>query len=300
MRKHIEAPIFDIQRFSIHDGPGIRTLIFFKGCFLKCQWCQNPESQDREPVVAFYANRCQESFHCRDTCPENAILSKGFRVDYTKCTLCGKCIEACAYGALKLVGDHITPEALFSQILLDLPYYQKSGGGVTFSGGEPTHYPEFLEKVLNLCLKKEIHMALETCGSFSFKRWAPILRKLDLIYFDLKIINASDHLKATGFPNRIILSNASSLVKENFPVVFRMPLVEGYTDTKQNIQNTILFLKEIKVASILLLTYHNMGETKIDIIQGSQKKLNLSSYSEQSFEKARAYFNEAGIEVSGM
>ena len=299
MEEQVVAPIFEIQRFSIHDGPGIRTLVFFKGCHLSCTWCQNPESQAMEPMVAFYRNRCQESFDCKVVCPENAIVNGRFRINYEKCTACGKCVEACAYQALKLIGDRMTPEELFAKILLDLPYYQKSGGGVTFSGGEPTLHTEFLDQTLTLCQEKGIHTVLETCGTFSFKIWEPILRKLDLIYFDLKIINAPDHKQATGVPNTAILKNAQKLVEGNYPVEFRMPLVQGYTDTAENLQQIILHLKEMEQTKIHLLKYHNMGETKIDIIQGTQKKMNLPSYSDHKFDQIKAYFSGEGIEVYG-
>ncbi|MCP5099397.1 MAG: glycyl-radical enzyme activating protein [Chloroflexi bacterium] len=298
MEKQVEAPIFEIQRFSIHDGPGIRTLVFFKGCHLSCKWCQNPESQDTSPVVAFYRERCKESFDCRVVCPENAILNGRFRINYEKCTACGKCVEACAYGALRLIGNRVTPEALFSKILLDLPYYQKSGGGVTFSGGEPTLYPDFLDQTLILCQEKGIHTVLETCGTFSFNIWEPILRKLDLIYFDLKVIDSQDHKQATGVPNTAILKNAKRLVKWSYPVEFRMPLVQGYTDTEENLHQISHHLKEMGQSKIHLLKYHNMGETKIDIIQGSQEKMNLPSYPDQRFEKIKVYFSREGIEVS--
>ncbi len=295
MKKPVEAPIFEIQRFSIHDGPGIRTLVFFKGCHLACKWCQNPESQDASPVIAFYRERCKESFDCSVVCPENAIVNGRFRVDYETCTGCGKCIEACAYGALRLIGDRMTPTDLFSKILLDLPYYQKSGGGVTFSGGEPTLHPEFLDQTLTLCQDKGIHTVLETCGTFSFKIWESILRKLDLIYFDLKLINSQDHKQVTGIPNTAILTNAKRLVKGNYPVEFRMPLVQGYTDTEDNLHQVSQFLNELGQPRIQLLKYHNMGEAKIDIIQGSQEKLNLPSYSDQRFEQVAAYFRQKGI-----
>ena len=297
MEKYVNAPIFEIQRFSIHDGPGIRTLVFFKGCHLSCKWCQNPESQDVSPVVAFYRERCKESFDCRVVCPENAIINGRFRINYESCTTCGKCVEACAYGALRLIGDRMTPESLFSKILLDLPYYQKSGGGVTFSGGEPTLHTEFLDQILTLCQDEGIHTVLETCGTFSFNIWEPILRKLDLIYFDLKIIDSEDHKRATGVPNNAILRNAKKLVAGNYPVEFRMPLVHGYTDTDENLRRVSHLLNEMGQRQIHLLTYHNMGETKIDIIQGAQEKLNLPTYSEQRFEQVRAFFSGEGIEM---
>ena len=298
MEKQNVAPVFEIQRFSIHDGPGIRTLVFFKGCLLNCKWCQNPESQDKAPTIAFYKDKCKESFNCREICPENAILDNGFRIDYEKCTVCGDCVTACAFGAIKFIGNVMTPKELLTQLLADQPYYQKSGGGVTFSGGEPTLYPEFLDQILDLCIEHKIHTTIETCGCFSFKTWEPILRKLNLIYFDLKIMDSEDHRVATGLTNSTILSNAEKLVEQNFPVEFRMPLIPGYTDTELNLDKVIFLLKKLKQNKIHLLKYHNMGEAKIDIIQGDQKKLNLDSYSDESFEKIKVRFNRMEIEVT--
>ncbi len=297
MKKQIAAPVFEIQRFSIHDGPGIRTLVFFKGCLLNCEWCQNPESQDKAPTIAFYKDKCKESFSCKEICPENAILNDVFRIDYEKCTVCGECVTACAYDALRLIGNIMTPKELLTQLLADQPYYQKSGGGVTFSGGEPTLYPEFMDQTLDLCNEHKIHTTIETSGCFSFKTWEPILRKLNLIYFDLKIMDADDHKVATGLKNSTILDNAEKLVEQNFPVEFRMPLIPGFTDTEENLEKVICCLKKLRQNKIHLLKYHNMGEAKIDIIQGDQKKLNMDTYSEESFGKIKAHFERAKIEV---
>jgi len=295
--ENLEAPVVEVQRFSIHDGPGIRSVVILKGCYLRCPWCQNPESQYPMPVIAFYRNRCQHSFHCQEVCPENAILAGEFRIDYEKCTVCQKCVEVCAYAALKLIGTATTPEALLGQLLVDLPYYQRSGGGVTFSGGEVTLHPHFLDRMLDLCKQHEIHCMIETCGTFSFQRWEPILRKLDLIYYDLKIMDSAEHKKSTGVPNHLIMRNAKTLVEQNFPVEFRMPLVPGYTDNDENVNAVIQWLQKMEQPLVHLLKYHNMGETKIDIVQGNQKKLNLPNYPPDRFEKIAGRFRQNGIEV---
>src|SRR5208282_1520930 len=164
--QNLRAPIFDVQRFSIHDGPGIRTLVFFKGCNLRCDWCQNPESQSPTPEIAFYSNRCHRSLACLKACPGNAIDPHGFRVDYERCDNYLNCIVACAHEALKLVGRKISVEELMNTILKDRSYYRNSNGGVTFSGGEPTLYPKFMDRMLTLCRDAGVHTALETCGTF--------------------------------------------------------------------------------------------------------------------------------------
>lgn len=289
------APIFDVQRFSIHDGPGIRTLIFFKGCNLHCAWCQNPESQQVAPLVSFYEARCNECFACAKACTHDAIVREGYRVNHDRCTFCLDCIDACPHGALQPIGNFLTPEELFEQILADRNYYERSGGGVTFSGGEPTLYPEFMNKVLNLCHQQDIHTTLETSGTFSYKRWETILPKLQLIYFDLKIMDSARHKQATGLDNARILENARRLVTDKYPVQFRLALVEGYTDDIENLQAITHFLKELGQSDIHLLGYHNMGEAKIDITHGTQKKLGLVNYSDERLREVAAWFEQRGI-----
>jgi pyruvate formate lyase activating enzyme len=291
------APVFDIQRFSIHDGPGIRTLVFFKGCNLHCDWCQNPEAHDAQVTVAFYADRCRESFSCEEVCAEEAINRNGFRINTDRCTLCGDCVESCAYSALRLIGERLTPEELMDRILPDKPYFE-SGGGVTLSGGEPTLYPKFLDRFIDLCVRSGIHTGIETAGRFSLEKCLPILEKIDLIYFDLKILDPVRHEQAVGKGLEIILSNAEYLTKNKFPVEFRMPLVPGYTDTKENIDAAVEFLKSIGHPKLHLLEYHNMGEVKIDIIQGKQPKLGLSRCTDESLAAIARRFEKAGIEIA--
>jgi pyruvate formate lyase activating enzyme len=293
----LRAPVFDVQRFSIHDGPGIRTTVFFKGCNLECAWCQNPESQDVVPVVAFYQNRCKLDFSCAAVCPQNAIRKGCFRIDYERCTRCLRCIEACPNGALKLIGEQMETGQLFSQILADEAYYKDSGGGVTFSGGEPSLYPAFMDAMLDLCQARGIHTTMETCGTFSQKRWADILPKLDLIYFDLKIMDEAAHKAAAGVGNQHILDNARFLVAKGYPVEFRLPLVEGYTDAPDNLAQLAVFLEELGQTKLHLLGYHKMGESKIDIIQGSQIKLGLENYPDEKREEIAQVFEQNHIAI---
>ena len=293
----IVAPVFDVQRFSIHDGPGIRTLVFFKGCNLRCDWCQNPESQQTEPIISYYIDRCENSMACYDVCPENAIDPDGFRIDHERCTGCLKCVDACYFNALKPIGEMLTATQLMDVINRDVAYYQSSGGGVTFSGGEPTLYPKFMDNVLSLCQAKGIHTTLETCGSFSFSRWKNMFDSLDLIYFDLKIMDNEKHKKHTHSDNFRILGNARRLVEEGYPVEFRMTLVDGYTDDQENLDAVRRFLKSLKVSALHLQSYQNMGETKIDIINGGQKKLNSSLYPQPKFDDIKAWFLSHSIEI---
>jgi len=296
MTAELTAPIFDIQRFSIHDGPGIRALIFLKGCNLRCDWCQNPESQNTQPIIAFYQDRCRQSFCCDSVCQEKAIMHEGFRIDYGSCTTCGDCVDACAFEALKQVGERITPVQLMERVLVDKSYFD-NGGGITLTGGEPTLYPKFVNSFIDLCQEHNIHTNIETAGRFDMGKWQSILEKLDLIYFDLKIFDPTHYKTAIGEGLQQILENAAFLVKRKLPVEFRLALIPGYTDTLENITSTIEFLKSVKQKSIHLLEYHNMGEVKIDIIQGDQPMLGLKNYTSEKIEDVEKLFNDAGIVV---
>ncbi len=289
------APIFDVQRFSIHDGPGIRTLVFFKGCILRCAWCQNPESQDVAPVVAFYESRCRKCFRCAEACVAGAIVSEGYRIDHERCNFCLTCCEACPHQALRPIGEYLTPELLFERLVADEAYYQSSGGGVTFSGGEPMLYPEFMDRILDLCRGRNIHAAIETCGTFAYDRWAAILPKLQLIYFDLKIMDDERHKQATGLSNVRILENARRLVADGYPVEFRLPLVPGFTDGSDNLEAVAAFLKELGQKELHLLGYHNMGEAKIDIVRGRQTKLGLARLPCDRLLTLTQWFDRQGI-----
>jgi len=296
MKGQLVAPVFDIQRFSLHDGPGIRTLIFLKGCSLHCDWCQNPESQDAGPVIAFYQDRCQLSFCCEPACQEQAIKREGFRIDYDRCTACGDCVDACAFDALKLIGERVTPSQLMERVLVDKTYFD-NGGGITLTGGEPTLYPGFVNAFIDLCLEHRIHTNIETAGRFDLDKWRAILEKLDLIYFDLKIFDPAHYKNAVGEGLEQVLKNAALLVKLKLPVEFRLALVPGYTDTLENISSAIQFLKSVGKNSIHLLEYHNMGELKIDIIQGQQPRLGLKNYTSEKKHDLQKMFSDAGITV---
>jgi len=273
-----KALIFDIQRFSLHDGPGIRTTIFFKGCPMACAWCQNPESRNPLPELIFYKNSCIGCFHCREVCPDAAILDHPLtRIDYSKCSVCGKCVSVCNTDSLRMVGKQWDAEALLTEVLKDRDYFKESGGGITLSGGEPLLQSTFLKTFLPLLKQQKIHINLETSGMAPWNRMEEILPWLDLIFYDIKHMNQEIHQRHTGCGNQIILDNFSRLAKRFSGLQARMPIIPGHNDTPDNIRATAMFLKENRQSSIHLLPYHNMGEAKLERIYTRQKPLNLES-----------------------
>ncbi|MCP3954406.1 MAG: glycyl-radical enzyme activating protein, partial [Desulfobacterales bacterium] len=258
------AIIFDVQRFSLHDGPGIRTTVFFKGCPLRCAWCQNPESWEPGPEIAFYEHLCRQCFTCLTVCEEQAIFKQADqRVDYGRCSACGKCADACVDDALRVVGRAWTVSDLVAELHKDVDYFETSGGGVTLSGGEPMLQAEYLRELLPELKKRKTHVTLETCGLFNWRGMESLLPFLDLVYYDLKIMAADAHERLTGTVNGPVLENFTRLFKADVALQARMPVIPDINDGEANIRDTAGFLLENGQASIHLLPYHNMGEAKI-------------------------------------
>ena len=271
--------IFDIQRFSIHDGAGIRTVVFFKGCNLNCPWCQNPESMDHRPEIAFYNDKCNQHGDCVASCPLDAItLGSETHIDRAVCDRCGKCTEVCVSGALKLIGSPYSKEAVMKEILKDVTYYKISGGGVTFSGGEPTLHTDFIFEILKECKQHGIHTNIETNGYFKWEKFEPLIPYLDQIYFDLKILDRKWNHEALGGDSDRIISNMEKLIACQAPVEFRVPLIPGYTASEGNLSAIAQLLQEKGVKHIHLLPYHSMGEAKADRICSILPKLSSKPF----------------------
>lgn len=290
--------IFDVQRFSLYDGPGIRTTVFFKGCPLRCAWCQNPESWASDPEIAFYEHLCRQCFNCRSVCEEQAILEQAdHRVDYARCTVCGKCADACVDDALRVVGREWTVSELVPELLKDADYFEESGGGVTLSGGEPMLPAEFLKDLLPELKSRPVHVNIETCGLFSWRQMENLLQFLDLVYFDLKIMAGEKHREFTGIDNVPVLENFERLSKTAIVLQARMPVLPGINDGPNNIQDTAGFLLKNGQASIHLLPYHNMGEAKIPRLHTGQKQLNLKPQTPGDLKRVKELFEAQGIEA---
>lgn len=256
--------VFDIQRFSLHDGHGIRTLVFMKGCPLKCAWCSNPESQKSRPEIMYYQEKCLGCRACLEVCPHAAELAASFPRPPEACAGCGLCAEACYADARHLVGRRMTVEEVLQTIRSDRVFYEQSGGGVTVGGGEPTLQAVFVAELLEGCQREGLHTALETCGYASWQRLQRVLRHVDQLLFDLKHMDPARHRELTGVDNARILSNARRASEQVGEMVVRIPLIPGCNDDEGNLRALGRFVREElpKVNRIDLLPYHSTGESK--------------------------------------
>ncbi len=254
--------IVDIKRHSLEDGPGIRSVIFFKGCLLRCIHCQNPECQDTEVEIAFSAGECIGCGECAKACPEKAVdLKRPGRIRREKCIRCGICVEVCPGRGLRSIGKHYSVGALIEILLRDLPYYRHSGGGVTLSGGECTLYPRYLRSLLQGLKQKGVHVAIETSGYFDYQSFEEnILPYVDLVYYDIKIADPEAHRKYTGRTNQRIILNLKRLIRrQRVEIHPRIPLIPGVTATEENLKAIIRILCEIGAGDVTLLPYNPMG-----------------------------------------
>jgi pyruvate formate lyase activating enzyme len=267
------AAIFEIQRYSTEDGPGIRTTVFFKQCPLRCVWCQNPEGIEREPSIQWYRIKCIGCESCVESCPERAIRKgdDGIRIDRNKCTACGSCVDACPSTALKEFGRAVPTGSLVDEVAKDLAYYKQSGGGVTASGGEPSMQPEAVARFLSACKARGISTAIETCGATTAAVFEMLLPHLDLVMYDLKEIDPAKHKAFTGMANDRILDNcrwlANHIDGSGKQLWIRTPLVPGYTATDENVIGIAKFIANDlggKVQRWDLLAFNNLPADKYE------------------------------------
>jgi pyruvate formate lyase activating enzyme len=260
--------VFNIQHYSVHDGPGIRTTVFLKGCPLRCLWCSNPESQQLKPQILFENTNCIRCDTCMEICPEDAIAvnEDGIRqIIAERCTLCGVCIDECYAEGLELIGKERTVAEVMAEIKADQTFYDKSSGGMTLSGGDPTMQHPFSLEILKRCKALGIHTALETSGHTSWKIWESFLPYLDLVLYDVKEIDSDLHKQWTGVSNDLILENLKRLTKRDVSVIVRRPVIPGYNDSADSIHALGRFVSELcSIKEINLLPYHNFGKGKYE------------------------------------
>lgn len=304
--KEIVGNIFDIQRFSIHDGPGIRTMIFMKGCPLNCLWCANPEGIRFERSLQYIKRTCTNCGRCFEICPNGAIerTTDGFDWIKANCKECFECVDACKTNSRKYCGKLYTVNEVLNIVEKDEIYYRKSGGGMTISGGEPLAQPEFVISLLREAHNNYIDNAIETCGYYKWEFLNVAMNYLNTIYIDIKHMDSNFHKNLTGKPNEIILENikkASQRLKlKNQQMIIRVPMIPGLNNSEENIEKTATFVRNLgNVEKMELLPYHRFGESKYDRTKwtGTYPLKGLDALNENDIQPLKEIVKSFGLKI---
>jgi pyruvate formate lyase activating enzyme len=292
--------VFDIQRYSLDDGPGIRTSVFLKGCPLDCVWCSNPESRAMQPELAYFYSSCIRCGDCKKICSIRAIsvTERGVMIDRNRCSLCGVCVEACVNDALKLIGKEMSVTEVIREVARDKLFYNDSGGGMTLTGGEPTYQAAFASDILRAAKYEGIHTAIETCGYARWDELKKILNYTDLVLFDVK--NISDELskKFTGRGSKVILENLKRTDSAGKTIVLRFPFVPGFTDSPENLKAIADLAKCLSsVAQIDILPFHQYGRHKYRSLGRSYRLCNDEPAGRDRATEAWEFFKGKGLNV---
>jgi pyruvate formate lyase activating enzyme len=286
-----------LQKFSIHDGPGIRTTVFFKGCPLRCSWCHNPESQSYRAELLHDAEKCTQCLRCLPHCPQQAITAAA-TTDRILCRACGDCIDHCLQDARQIAGRPLYPAELLPQLLADQVFYEQSGGGVTFSGGEPLSHIGVLEALAQECKRHRLHVCVDTCGHAPVESFRRSLRFTDLFLFDLKHMDPAKHRLHAGQDNQLILANLRLLSDSGANIFLRLPLIEGINDDSENIAATLAFAQTLRLRQVNLLPYHATGRSKYARLdRADETDEQLSPPIPDRLEEIRRQFAAAGFDT---
>ncbi|MFC2060531.1 glycyl-radical enzyme activating protein [Chloroflexota bacterium] len=289
--------VFNIQRYSLQDGPGIRTTVFLKGCTLRCSWCSNPESQAVFPEILNRRALCTKCELCIGVCPVGAISlgTKGVRIGRKACTNCLACVSVCYPGALKIAGTEMSVEEVFNEVVRDEAFYRNSGGGVTLSGGEPLLQPDFALPFLQLCREAGLHTTIDTCGHVDPPVLERVLDYTDLVLYDLKHMDHVMHKKLTGVSNELILNNLRSIAGREVPHIIRFPIIPDINDSEENIRAMVSLVAGLSgVGVINLLPYHRLGMGKYDMLSHRYKLGALPSATTPQVEKVQSLIEQLG------
>lgn len=292
--------VFDIQRCSVHDGHGIRTVVFLKGCPLTCAWCTNPESQKPKPQIGFFAEKCAGCMRCAEVCPNGEAFRETGQVDWARCQGCMKCVDACLYEARAAYGKRMTVDQVLDAVRRDKVFFDKSGGGVTLTGGEVAAQPAFARELLRRCQAEGIHTAIETSGYAPWASFEGIVRHVDLLLYDFKNMDTAAHQAKIGVGNERILDNAvraSSIVRE---MVARFPLIPDYNDSEENAHQIGAFIQGNMpaVKRLDILKYHSVGESKSARIGKAYEFRYEHALSDEKVDRLRAILESYGLAVS--
>jgi pyruvate formate lyase activating enzyme len=292
--------VFDIKKFSLHDGPGIRTTVFLKGCGLRCWWCHNPESQRPRPELILRLELCVQCGACGMTCPQEAITWDGERyvTDRSLCIECGECTAACYAEAREIVGREMTVDQVMADIMRDSAFYDESGGGVTFSGGEPLLQGDFLLALLKACKAQGLHTALDTCGyapTFALNR---VREQVDLFLYDLKLVDNNRHRQVTGVSNVPILDHLRLLAENGHRIILRVPIVPHVNDDDDNIRQIAALARAMpSIERIDILAYHRIGNNKYERLNRPNPMPETGSPSANAMADIARAFESAGLQV---
>jgi len=299
----MQGLIYNIQRYSVHDGPGIRTTVFFKGCPLRCRWCQNPESIRNFSEIGYSRLKCSADYLCVNACSANAIhpgkAKAGIIIDREACKVCRDhgCVDACPNNALRVLGTLMSVEEVLNHVASDILFYRNSNqGGVTLSGGEPLHQPLFALNLLKGCKERGLHTVLDTSGYADWSILKEMLACVDRVLYDIKCFAPEDHIRLTGVSNAKILRNLELIALEtDTPVIARIPLIPGYNDSERNILATAEFLRNIRLKEVNLLPYHRLGVGKYKTV-GKRYSLNkVAAPSEEHLSRLKKIFENNGL-----
>lgn len=296
------AHVFNIQRFSVSDGPGTRTTVFFKGCNLRCKWCHNPESFVARPQIEINPDKCIGCGACLTVCPAGAHRMEpgSHRIDRARCTGCGKCADNCFAEALVLVGKTMTADDIMTEILEDRLLYQNSGGGVTFSGGECTLQPDVLLTLLKACRAEGIHTAVDTAGNVPTGTLERLMDWTDLFLYDIKAGTPERHKALTGSDNRLILQNLAFLQEHGAEILIRIPFIPGENDDETEVRAMAAILHQNGIHEAELLLYHRLGEGKYKALDMDYALSGKGSPNKADAAQAVAIFREYGVRVKVM
>jgi len=294
----VAGTVFDLDQTAIHDGPGARMNVYFKGCPMRCDWCHSPESQDPWPEIVWYETRCRRCGRCIEVCPSGRRGPDGRAPDGADpCTLCGKCVQVCENGALAICGREATAGEIVAEARKLKPFFRRTGGGVTLTGGEPTAQPDFAFAVAALCKDGSIHVAIETCGSASWSVFEKLLPVVDLFLYDVKHVDGDKHRKHTGAANDGILDNLRRLVSAGGDVVVRVALIPGFNDEESAISRIAGSLARIGVLRMSLLPFNTATEGKYSWVGREAPWRNTRRQSRDAVDRLRAAVEDVGIEV---
>lgn len=292
-----KATIFNMQKFSLHDGPGIRTVIFFKGCPLHCPWCSNPESQSKEIQILWDEEKCVRCQSCVHNCPQKAVTltDNRIQIDTALCVGCQTCVGSCPAKALTAEGEEKTLEEVLDFCMQDFDFYEESGGGVTLSGGEVLTHPEFATELLKALKEKGIHTALETTGFARAEIFERLLSYVDLLLFDCKHHNSEKHRSVVGVPAEQIHANMQTALSKGIPVIARIPVIPGFNDQLTDAQAFCKLLKDLGVEDVNLLPFHQFGENKYRLLGITYAYKNTPAYHPEDLKEYQNIFLNNGF-----